>query len=125
MKSTKTLQEKIEVMQHYLNGGKITVDGNVWIFNVDPNFNWEVSDYSIYEEPKTKPNINWEHVNKKFKYMATDKNGDTFLYSELPYPSSNNYHWWYDCGETTDALYFTSFTPGTCNWKDSLVVRPE
>lgn len=122
MKSTKTLEEKIEVMQHYLNGGKITVDGNVWIFNVDPNFNWEVSDYSIYEEPKTKPSINWEHVNKKFKYMATDFNGDTYLYWNLPKCLKG---FWESKGRCINALTFTSFNPGTCNWKDSLVVRPE
>ena len=76
MKSTKTLQEKIEVIRHFLTGGKIIVDGNVWTYDGAPHFNWEQHDYSIYEEPKTKPSINWEHVSKEFKYMATDSEGD-------------------------------------------------
>ena len=124
MFSKKTLEEKIAVMQHYLNGGDIVVDGRVWsrkLFGY-PNFNWEAFEYNIYEEPKTKPSINWEHVSKEYKYMATDCSGRTYLH--IDEPTLKGTYW------TTDpackpANVFSSYIPGTCDWKDSLVKRPD
>lgn len=119
----KTLEEKIEVMQYCLNHGKIIMDGNLWQLREPPNFNWEEHDYSIYEEPKTKPSINWEHVNSEYKYMATDSGGDTYLYSMKP--TQDEYNTWFALGEARLADGFASFKEGTCDWKDSLVERPE
>lgn len=70
----------------------------------------------------TKPSIDWSHVSEDFKYLAMDENGLHHLYGEKPLQGSS--HW------ATNITYihadhFTSFTPGTCDWKDSLVKRPE
>lgn len=119
----KTLEEKIEVMQHCLNHGKIIMDGNLWQLRGWPNFNWEEHDYSIYEEPKTKPSINWEHVNPEYKYMASNIDGNTYLY--LTKPVIGEYGAWQGDGYYVEADAFSSFHSGTCDWKDSLVERSE
>lgn len=121
--SNKTLEEKIAVMQHYLNGGKVLINSQIWSPEYPPIFNWEDNDYSIYEEPKTKPSIDWKHVSPKFNYLATDENGITCLFEEEP--SIEDTYWYCDTGYYLEANVFSSFVEGTCDWKDSLVKRPE
>ncbi len=52
----KTLQEKIAVMQHAANGGKVRITDRKGSVVVDKgatlNWNWECVDYDIVEEPK-------------------------------------------------------------------------
>ena len=69
-----------------------------------------------------KPSIDWSHVSEDFQYLAMDSGGLHHLFAEKPEPIAVEW--------TTYALYiyaehFASFTPGTCNWRDSLVKRPE
>ena len=69
----------------------------------------------------TKPSIDWSHVNERFQWLATDDDGKSYLYVEEP---QQDEHRW-ETGQTyTSAAHFASFTPGTCNWKHSLVKRP-
>ena len=71
-----------------------------------------------------KPSIDWSHVNEEFQYLAMDKDGLHRLFAEEPVKG--------DVEWTAPAPYelyilaehFTSFTPGTCDWRDSLVKRP-
>ena len=70
----------------------------------------------------TKPSIDWSHVSENFQYLAMDERGLHHLFVEKPERISAEW--------ITHALYiyadhFASFTPGTCDWKDSLVKRPE
>ena len=72
----------------------------------------------------TKPSIDWSHVNEEFQYLAMNKDGMHLLFAEEP--TKGDVEW------TAPAPYelyllaehFTSFTPGTCDWRDSLVKRP-
>ena len=69
----------------------------------------------------TKPSIDWSNVSKDFQYLAMDENGKHHLFAEKPEPVILEW--------ASDMLYikadhFASFTPGTCNWSDSLVERP-
>jgi hypothetical protein len=73
------------------------------------------------KEPTAKPSINWDHVGGEFNTMATDEGGLTFLHEDPPTLGSNL---WHCLGWIQLANDFTSFTPGTCDWKDSLVLRP-
>ena len=68
-----------------------------------------------------KPSIDWSHVSEDFRYLAMDECGLPHLFVEKPEPI--------DVEWTTYALFiyakhFASFIPGTCDWKDSLVERP-
>ena len=71
----------------------------------------------------TKPSINWEHVDSKFEYLAEDPSGSAFLYEEKPFIALTS--WGIQGGEAVEAFMFASYEKGTCNWKESLVKRPE
>lgn len=70
-----------------------------------------------------KPSINWEHVDSKFKYLAEDPCGSAFLYEEKPFIALTS--WGIQGGEAVEAFMFASYAKGTCNWQESLVIRPE
>lgn len=71
----------------------------------------------------TKPSIDWEHVRDEYNYLAQDANGNAWLYWEEPGLSED--HWVAARGECAEAHSHVSYTPGTCDWKDSLVARPK
>ena len=71
----------------------------------------------------TKPSINWEHVRDDYNYLSQDANGNAWLYWEKPELSED--HWIATKGECAEANSHVSYIPGTCDWKDSLVARPE
>lgn len=52
---SKTLQEKIEIMTHYLNGGEVEIkcNDNSWDIMDIPSWNWYSNDYRIKEQKKT------------------------------------------------------------------------
>ena len=70
----------------------------------------------------TKPSIDWTHVSEDFKYLAMDESGLHHLFTEKPLRGTLQ---WCTNHPFICAEHFTSFTPGTCDWKDSLVKRPE
>ena len=95
----------------YTSDGRYYVKGNITLFPYPIEITKAI----------TKPSIDWDHVSEEFQYLAMDENGRHHLFAEKPTLSSA---WW-----TTYALYiyaehFASFTPGTCDWRDSLVKRP-
>ena len=69
----------------------------------------------------TKPSIDWSHVSPEYKYLAQDANGGGYLCGKEPshYTSAWSMEFPY-----LSATTFTSYVPGTCDWKDSLVKRP-
>jgi hypothetical protein len=73
------------------------------------------------KETTAKPSIDWDQVPAEFNAMATDQGGKTFLHEDSPTLSSSLWH----CrGWIQLARNFSSFKTGTCDWKDSLVLRP-
>jgi hypothetical protein len=125
----KSLEEKIAVMQAALEGKAIEAcsifyKDDIWEeFKGEPYFNWFEFDYRVKEVQLTKPSIKWEHVHSEFKWMATDEDNQTYLYTVCPY--LDEYLWDFVGGQCTGADYFASFVSGTCNWEDSLVERPK
>ena len=96
----------------YTSDGKYHEAGNVTLFT-----------YPIeIVKATTKPLIDWDHVNESCKWLAMDEGGHHHLFVEKP--TRSVIQW------TSDAPYdyaghFASLIPGTCDWKDSLVERPE
>ena len=97
----------------YTSDGKYYADGSIVLFP-----------YPIeITKATTKPSIDWSHVNEEFQYLAMNKDGMHLLFAEEP--TKGDVEW------TAPAPYelyllaehFTSFTPGTCDWRDSLVKR--
>ena len=102
-------------------------DENVGTYTADGKYH-EAGNSTLFPYPveitkaTTKPSIDWSHVSEDFQYLAMDSGGLHHLFAEKPEPIAVEW--------TTYALYiyaehFASFTPGTCNWRDSLVKRPE
>ena len=71
----------------------------------------------------SKPSINWEHVRGEYKFLAQDEDGSAWLYCEKPELDIDG--WDVTQGECSTVYSYASYTPGTCDWKDSLVARPE
>ena len=69
----------------------------------------------------TKPSIDWSHVSPEYNYLAQDANGDGYLCGKEP---SHHTSAWDMEFPYLSATTFTSYVPGTCDWKDSLVKRP-
>ena len=96
----------------YTNDGKYHVEGNVTLFPYPVEVVKSV----------TKPSIDWSHVSEDFQYLAMDSSGVCYLYSGKPSQGEGQ---WVTNMLCTPANRFASFIPGTCDWRDSLVKRPD
>ena len=97
----------------YTNDGKYHVEGNVTLFPYPIEITKAV----------TKPSIDWNHVSEDFKYLAMDADGESYLYTDKP--RQGEWRWrWASSPRLAPAFHFASFTSGTCDWRDSLVERP-
>lgn len=96
----------------YTADGKYHDEGNVTLFP----YPIEITKAIV------KPSINWSHIREDFKYLAMDSDGRYHLYTDKPLQGERQ---WTTNLLCTPAIHFASFVPGTCNWKDSLVKRPE
>ena len=117
-----TDEEIVKVVQAHIEGKPIEVYGSRggWIKILYPSWNF---DDCVYRVALTKPSVDWSHVDKRFNYLATDSNGTSYFFMNKPIQRSS---WWgVQDGECLSADAFASFTPGTCDWTDSLVERPE
>ena len=97
---------------YYTSDGKHFAEGNTVLFPYPVEVVKSV----------TKPSIDWSHVSPEYNYLAQDSNGKGYLSSKEP--SCHTYSWSMETPYIR-ATTFTSYEPGTCNWKDSLVKRPE
>ena len=95
----------------YTSDGKVYAEGNVTLFPHPVEVIKSV----------TKPSIDWSHVSPEYNYLAQDANGDGHLYGKEPLRLTTI---WNMVSPYISATAFTSYVPGTCNWKDSLVKRP-
>ena len=69
----------------------------------------------------TKPSINWDHVAPEYVAMATNGYRKTLLFCGVPEKVGES--WLSEYGSEV-VRPFASFVPGTCDWRDSLVIRP-
>lgn len=81
-----------------------------------PSYYWRIA-----PEPKTPDTIKWEHVAPGFNFMARDENGGAYIFSDRP---DCRERVWDGCGDQRNAKPFASYSRGTVDWKDSLVIRP-
>ena len=115
--------DQMNLFASWLRGAVIEyLGGDTGRWYVDKHPKWaKEGTYRIKPEELTKPSIDWSHIHKDYKWMATDQDGDSYLYTELP--KQVNDIWNTKCIEPL-ANPFISFKAGTCDWKDSLVERP-
>ena len=99
---------------NYTSDGKYYVEGNVTLFPYPVEVTKSV----------TKPSIDWDHVKENFRYLMMDECGRHWLTTNRPTIPATPERW--ICGGVAQSAgQFASLIPGTCNWKDSLVKRPD
>jgi hypothetical protein len=113
------------VHAEFANGGEST-------YTSDGKFREEDENPSLYPHPVeivkksvrqiVKPSINWEQVREEYRFLARDENNTAWLYLEEP--AVCRVGWGVKRGVPAEAGSYVSYTPGTCDWKDSLVERP-
>jgi len=80
--------------------------------------------YRRRPKPLTKPSIDVSHVAAEWKWLAREKDGRSYLHKNQP--TIRDGRVWHEGSYVyITAHIFASYTPGTCDWKDSLVRRPE
>lgn len=82
----------------------------------------EFNEYRIKPTKPTKPSIDWSHVDKRYNWLAKNDDGNAFLYDRVPWSQGYAFVGW--AGSYVRADAFSSYSPGTCDWRDSLIVRP-
>ena len=97
---------------NYTGDGKYCVEGNVTLFPHPVEVVKSV----------TKPSIDWSHVSPEYNYLAQNSNGDSYLCGKEP---TTHITVWDMESPYIFATTFTSYVPGTCDWKESLVERPD
>ena len=95
----------------YTNDGKYHKGGNVTLFSYPVEIVKAI----------TKPSIDWDHVSSEYGYLFQDSDGEGYLCGEEPSRVKSG---WNVESPYISATTFTSYEPGTCDWKDSLVERP-
>ncbi len=95
----------------YTSDGKYYDDSNIVLFPYPIEITKAV----------TKPSIDWSHVSAEYNYLIQDSDGEGYLFGEKPPRVKSG---WLAESPYICATTFTSYVPGTCDWKDSLVERP-
>lgn len=113
--------ETQQVLRSY-EGGIEKYLGSGWWAEVFPKW----VPYMTYRATlPVKPSINWDHVSPTLNYLARDRGGGLFLYREAP-EQGHFFDGWQVCGGARySAATFVSLNPGICDWRDSLVKRPD
>jgi hypothetical protein len=113
--------EQAELAAEY-EAGRVLFMGHGLGWYPKPNFVF--NPYTVYRITKpelTKPSIDWDHVDDWVTCMATDQIGRHQFFESRPVKDT----WgWVSDGRIEMVEAFKSFRPGTCDWKDSLVMKP-
>ena len=72
----------------------------------------------------TKPSIDWSHVKEDYKWLSVNANGSANVYENEPKVGVCGY-WYNPKGGSDKVNVLASYVPGTCDWNDSLVKRPQ
>lgn len=75
--------------------------------------------------PLTKPDIPWGFIRPKFKWAARSGSGLVFAYQKEPVLYTKGECWLSTRASILIDNELLAFDPGTCDWKDSLVQRPD
>lgn len=127
-------QNIIAIMQAYADGAQIEVrtpgsrdcserEWTVIEDNQYPSWDWSRSEYRIAVQ---KPSIDWSHVSPLYNFLAVDDDEYAHLYQHKPFIRHGDWE------DPTDrkvyaprASTFASYKRGDCDWRESLVERPE
>lgn len=78
------------------------------------------------ESVATKPSIDWSQVKEEYQWLAADANEYAYAFKGEPEPELDDSGYWRSGGRAYFSVNgLVSYSRGICNWKDSLVKRPE
>ena len=103
-------------VESYTSGGHMFSQGNRALFHHPVKI--------VQGESATKPSIDWTQVKESYKWLSVDANGNAYISEDKPTHIKGDF--W----QIPKLGYFqvnglASYTPGTCDWQDSLVKRPD
>lgn len=101
--------------QWYSSFGWTSADSPDW----QPYFS-----YRVAPMPPTKPIIDWTALDKCWRWLARDKNGRANVFISQPRLQFAAGRWDGVEARCVDGV-LSSYSPGACDWSDSLVERPE
>ena len=116
-----TKEERTELFEAWFQGERIEYyHSGEWCHAIYPAWNPDTT----YRIAPRKPSIDWSHVAPEYKWLARDESGEVYLYTIEPELARDVW-----IARTMDlelrADTFSSLDPGTCDWWESLVRRPE
>jgi hypothetical protein len=120
--------EKVKILEAELRGE--VIEWAVWA-GVAEKGNWNTDGrkggeyhFNLYYriKPVSKPSINWDHVEERFKWLTVDQNGAGRLWVNKPVPLKDQWHWGAN-STVYEAYGLSSFNRGDCPWDKSLVGR--
>lgn len=121
----KTPRKHAELIRQWADDDSLVIELKTnkgeWIELRDPHFENECE----YRIKPTKPSIDWSHLGDDFVQIATDKNGEAYAFTDGKLDQSNDFWKCHEKMKYASLKGFASFNRGTCDWKDSLVQRPE
>lgn len=113
-------EEQIALFEAWLDGKEIEFYNphvDTW-FSGDPNWTKGLS----YRIKPTQPSINWDHVHPDYIALTEEESGEPHLHKVKPVNTSR--YGWHSSSKAI-ARTHASYKAGTCNWQDSLVMRPK
>ena len=100
----------------YTSGGHLFSIGNRTLFHHPVKI--------VQDESAIKPSIDWSHVKGEYKWLSVNKDGSAYVYTNEPERSGSDY-WYSYTGSFNEVNGLSSYSRGTCDWKESLVERPK
>lgn len=76
-------------------------------------------------KPATKPSVDWSQVAEGWDWLARDASGKGVFHKREPVEMECLGRWVSGGSSQIEAEIVSSYDPGTCHWRDSLVRRPE
>ena len=77
--------------------------------------------YRVTPKPLTKPDVPWHMMADWVKAVARDEDGTIWAYEDVPVCHESLW----SGSDLSNHLDAFKIEPGTCDWRDSLVLRPE
>ena len=81
--------------------------------------------YRLKPQELTKPSPPWEHLADWVKYVARDEDGVLWCFESEPELLEKRGVWVAYIDHTLGIPTMLKIDPGTCDWRDSLVKRPD
>lgn len=89
------------------------------------HFNEAESEYDIFDgKLYDKPHASWEHLAEHIVAIARNRNGDVWAFTVEPVIATGGSAWGANGGSKFNISCLNTTKAGTCDWKESLVLRP-